>query len=392
MDDTRTEYNGKLTGQATITNGAFHYNRRSYRVNDLNAVFDFTEKEFAIRSFHLSVNKNDIAITGAITDFVPFFIQPKGSANVKLNIVSPRIDLTGVTKPHIALSKSREKARAQKSKEKMVDIVDRLNEQLDLSVTFNIARFINRNFVATNLKGQLLLANNALLLKGLSMHFGGGTVKLESRVSDVDNKISPLSIQAKADGVALKDFFHAFNDFNQKTFTHDNIEGQLTLGIDLRAALDEKLDLQMNNMNGNATFTIQGMHLKNFEPIQRLSNFLMKKRDFTDVSFSDINSSVDMQGTKMQVQRMEVGSTVISMFIEGIYDLGDSTDLAVQVPLSNLKKRDQEIPPEHVGTDSRVGPSVYLRVRTDKEGKTVISYDPFKKFRKNGKNKKNTTV
>ena len=133
---------------------------------------------------------------------------------------------------------------------------------------------------------------------------------------------------------------------------------------------------------------LHDMRLTNFEPIQRLSNFLMKNRDFSDVSFSDINSSVDMQGTKMGVKRMEVTSTVISMFIEGIYDLGDSTDLAVQVPLSNLKKRDQEIPPEHIGTDSRVGPSVYLRVRTDKDGKTNISYDPFKKFRKNGKGKK----
>ena len=50
------------------------------------------------------------------------------------------------------------------------------------------------------MKGQLLLANNTFELKDLSMNFGGGTVKLNTVISDVNNKISPISIQAKANG------------------------------------------------------------------------------------------------------------------------------------------------------------------------------------------------
>ncbi|HTF18398.1 MAG TPA: AsmA-like C-terminal region-containing protein [Chryseolinea sp.] len=392
MDDTRTEYEGKLSGQASITDGALNYNRRSYRFKNVNAVFDFTESMFSIKSLSLSVNNNDIAITGVVNDFIPFFVQPKGNARVKLSIVSPRIDLTGFSKPHIVLSKQRAKAKMQQSKEKMVDIVDRLNEQLDLNVTFNIAQFVNRNFKASQLKGQLLLANNQFQLKDLAMNFGGGNVSLNTRIAQVDNNISPISIRAKAKDVDLKDFFNAFNDFNQKTFTHENVDGKLTMDLNLNAAINEKLDLQLNDLNGESSFTVKDMRLSKFEPIQNLSNFLMKGRDFSDVSFSEITSNVVMRGSKMNVGRMEVESTVISMFIEGIYDLGDSTDLAVQVPLSNLKKRDQNIPPENIGTDSRVGPSVFLRVRTGKDGKTVIAYDPFKKFRKDKKNKKNAAT
>ncbi|MEJ1240115.1 AsmA-like C-terminal region-containing protein [Chryseolinea sp. T2] len=392
MDENITEYHGKLTGQATITDGAFNYRKRNYRVSNVNAVFDFTENVFAIKALNLTVNSNDLSITGDISDFIPFFIQPKGNAKLKLAIVSPKIDITGFSKPRIVVSKQRAKAKIQKSKEKMVDIVDRLNEQLDLDVTFNIGQFINRNFKASQLKGQLLLANNQFLLKDLSMNFGGGHVALNTHIREVDKKISPISIRAKAKDIALKDFFNGFNNFNQKTFTQENIDGTLTLDIDLSSAINEKLDLQMSMLQGKADFSIYKMRLTDFEPMQRLSNFLMKGRDFSDVSFNDIKSSVGMQNTKMVVSRMEVESTVISMFIEGVYDLGDSTDLAVQVPLSNLKKRDQDIPPENIGTDSRVGPSVFLRVRTGKDGKTAISYDPFKKFRKNKKNKKDNAV
>ena len=62
--------------------------------------------------------------------------------------------------------------------------------------------------------------------------------------------------------------------------------------------------------------------------------------------------------------------------------MADSTDLSIQVPLSNLKKRDKDYKPENVGVDSKVGPSVFIRATNNKEGKLKISYDQFKKMRK----------
>jgi hypothetical protein len=76
---------------------------------------------------------------------------------------------------------------------------------------------------------------------------------------------------------------------------------------------------------------------------------------------------------------MEVESSVLRLFVEGRYSLKDSMNLEVQIPLSNLKRRDKHYKPENVGIDARVGPSVFLHVYRDPEGKTVIAYDPFKK-------------
>ncbi len=43
--------------------------------------------------------------------------------------------------------------------------------------------------------------------------------------------------------------------------------------------------------------------------MQRLSNFLLKGRDFSDVQFGEITSDINMSGTQMHVSRMEVEST-----------------------------------------------------------------------------------
>ena len=83
----------------------------------------------------------------------------------------------------------------------------------------------------------------------------------------------------------------------------------------------------------------------------------------------------------LDISRMEVESSVLTLFLEGRYSLADSTDLSIQVPLSNLKRRDKAYKPENVGVDAKVGPSVFLRAYKNREGKIVIKYDPFKKFK-----------
>jgi hypothetical protein len=154
------------------------------------------------------------------------------------------------------------------------------------------------------------------------------------------------------------------------------------MDIQLSAAIDNNLSVLQDRVSGSTRFSVVDGQLTDFEPLQRLSNFLFKNRDFSNVQFGKIYSTMYLNQTRIEFERMEVQSTAISMFVEGTYDLKDSTDLSIQIPLSNVKKRDQNIPPENIGTDAKVGPSVFLRVRPNKEGKTEISYDPFKKLRR----------
>jgi hypothetical protein len=57
----------------------------------------------------------------------------------------------------------------------------------------------------------------------------------------------------------------------------------------------------------------------------------------------------------------------------------------LQVPLSNLKARAGDIPPESRGNDSKAGLSVHLRAKTDQDGNLKITWDPFRKALKKKK-------
>ncbi len=135
-------------------------------------------------------------------------------------------------------------------------------------------------------------------------------------------------------------------------------------------------------MSGTLACKITNGVLKNFEPMENMSNFLFKKRDFSDVQFAELNSNFSISGTNMDISRMEIQSSVLSLFLEGRYSFTDSTSLSVQLPLSNLKKRHKDFKPKNIGTHAKAGPSIFLHVYRDKDinSKIKIDYDPFKKW------------
>lgn len=379
LDETRTRYDGKLKGEASIINGMFHYREKNITANNINATFGFSEERFEIKRLGLRINKNNILIYGSITDFVPFFTTLEKRGKINLAISSPRLNMTGMLQPRKIKQTEAAKTRSRKKISRMVELV---SKEVEFDIRFQIKEFIHNDFRASNANGTLVLANDKLILKKASLGFGRGTVNLDLNVSKLQSNLSPFTLDARLRNVGLKVFFHSFKNFDQKTMREDHVDGALSMDIHLKAAINDRFELVTSRLEGKANFNIIDGRLTNFEPMQNLSNFLFKGRDFSDIQFAEINSNIDLKGTSIEVERMEVQSTAISMFIAGQYDLYDSTNLSIQIPLSNLKKRDQDFAPENIGTDAKVGASVFLRVHPDKDGKTKISYDPFKKFRR----------
>ena len=59
-----------------------------------------------------------------------------------------------------------------------------------------------------------------------------------------------------------------------------------------------------------------------------------------------------------------------------------NTDLSIQVPLSNLKKRDEDYNPENIGTDKKGGKSIFIRGRPGSDGNVNFKLDLFNKYKK----------
>jgi hypothetical protein len=201
-------------------------------------------------------------------------------------------------------------------------------------------------------------------------------------LSNLFASISPVECTGTLSDANIKRLFLCFNNFNQRTVQAENLSGTISADINFSSLVNEDYEIIVPSMLGSLDCRIKNGVLQNFEPLQNMSNFLFKKRDFTDVRFAELNSNFKITGTALDISKMEIQSTALSLFLQGRYSFTDSTSLSIQIPLSNLKKRDKDFKPENVGNDAKVGPSVFLHIHRNKgsNSKINIDYDPFKKW------------
>ncbi|HEX6224350.1 MAG TPA: AsmA family protein [Chryseolinea sp.] len=383
LDPNRTSYQGKLNGQITTSNVSVHYKAKKIKLDKIQFRSTFNEKIVTIHELKMDVNGSPVSITGKIQNFIPFFITPKNKGYVNLIVHSPDFDLTSFTSKRSPKKKS--EAQNKQNRKKMSDLLDMVYHKLEFDIGVTVDKFTFRKFQASDFKGKLRLNNNVVRANPISMKVADGSMNLNFSLDRVFDPVSPMTVDAKIINANIHELFLLFNNFNQKTLHADNIRGRISADVKFSANVNEDYTLLTPSMRGTLTCKITNGGLKDFEPMENMSNFLFKKRDFSDVEFAELNSNFSIAGTDMDISRMEIQSSVLSLFLEGRYSFTDSTSLSVQLPLSNLKKRHKDFKPKNIGTDSKAGPSVYLHVYRDKDinSKIQIDYDPFKKWAKN---------
>lgn len=379
FDDAVTRYHGKLQGETIVKGGKLAYRTKNIVFDSIQAAFKFTEKEFTIKGIKMRMNKNPISLSGSVTGFIPFFLVPEKQGKVLLSIYSPSLDFTGVVTQKVKIVDTGKNAR---DKKRVSDLLDQIYEKVEFDLNFKIDKLKSNDIYGTEIAGNVLLAGNTLKTNDMKMSMAGGTVEFSSTVYNLEDDVNPFTLNALVRHADIKKFFKMFNNFKQNTIRSEHMEGRINANIDVTAAIDNNFDVMMPRLKGHVAFNVKQGRISDFPPLENMSNLLFKKRDFTDVRFDEIMADFNVHGTELDISRMEVQSTVLTLFLEGRYSLKDSTNLSIQIPLSNLKKRDKDFVPQNVGTDAKVGLSVFLKASEGKDGKTVIEFDSFGKAEK----------
>jgi hypothetical protein len=381
LDSRRYSYEGKLKGTFTARAGSFIYKPRNLRLQMVDADFRFTGQRFTVENLSMKVNDNAVSVKGSIVNYIPFFVQPLNKGFVTLTLSSPQIDLSFLAENRQAF---RKKESIEPARKRIAEVLNTIQQKLQFDVQVSVDDLRFKTFRANDVRGRVRLDAAGLEAPDIRMKVAQGSMATRFRMSYGDLDRRQISARTKIESADIREFFEQFNNFNQNTVKAENLEGRITATADFSAMIRPDYSVDAETMKGSVTCRIRDGKLINFEPMENLSNFLFRKRDFSEVQFAELKSSFGIQGTDIDIDKMEVQSTVLSFFLQGRYSFSDSTSLSLQLPLNNLKKRDRNYQPENIGTDGKTGMSVFLHIHRDKDinSKINIDYDPFKKWAK----------
>jgi len=378
LDTANGKMNADLKGKVEVKDFGINYLPTGYQFRNVNMTIPFDENDIYIDTINMMLNGNSIGIGGKIENFISFIFLPDVKANALLSVNADTMNFN-TFKPPALVADSLKKIQGKEehkttSKSKIASTVDRIIEKLELDLDLTSNRIVIKKFVATDITGRVTIANDHFRIQHLTMNTGGGTISMDGSVSQLDRSTHPMSFHASMTNADISSIMYSFDNFGQNGVTHNNIDGKVAATVDFSASLSRYYKVIGSTMLGDLSLKITKGKLKDFESLSQISKYIFKNRDFTNIDFSEVNNEYELMGSEMTINKLEVYSSVLTLFAEGRYDLNQAnTDLVIQVPFSNFKKKHVEELLVSRDSSAKEGNSIYLRATNGKDGKVLIA-------------------
>ena len=374
-----------ITGSFTLDSAAINYIPRNLLFSNGNGTIRFTGKDMIVDNLNLYSGTTDLIMNGAMKSIFYLINQKNNKFLLDWTIHSNKLNLNDfisyLKQKHVSTAVKKKKSSLAQTITKFTNLL----ETADFNLNLNAKQLIYKKFSGENLQANMVMNDNLINLKNIRVQQAGGSISLQGMLRN-ETSSNPFSIKVQLNKVNVSKTFYAFNNFGLKSPTDKNIGGTLTADITMQGGLTTKAQIIPDELKGFVKFNLENGQLINFEPVQKIQETVFKKRDFSDIQFADLHDLLEINGENITINRMEIRSTVLHMFVEGMYNMKTGPNLSIQVPLNNLKNN-SDAALTNKGINSKTGVSARLRAQRGADGKVKISWDPFNKAGKQMKKK-----
>ena len=371
-----------LSGNLAIKDGEINYAPRNLTFSHCNGEVIFSQTNLLARNLQCDLNTNHFKVEVAGTNMnLLAQSQLPGQASLLCSVFTPDLDLADFkalfTARRTAVVRKKTSGNSAKSLVQLDDVLQ--NGTLNMSIKAN-AVHLNR-FTARNVEAQASFTDNDITISKVALQHADGTLTMQANIHQVSDTYHEASTHILLNHINVQKLFYAFNNFGLTGLTSNNLTGILNMSSNLKLGIDNKGNVIPKSMLGNLSFSIKNGTLKHFEPIKNIQKFALKDRNLDNVEFAELKDSLELKKGEIYIHRMEIESSAITAFVEGIYSFGNNTNISIQVPLNNFKKRDEDYEVKNKGANRKGGASLYLRAKSDGKGGVKFGLDLFKKLR-----------
>jgi len=298
----------------------------------------------------LKMDGGNVKLKGSVDNFTKYSLGFANGFKAVLNATTDHFDLTGYLKKSnsdtSSVQKVQDKAAREVTNAKIEENATNLNESnFEFDVSLAAKKLIVRKVEAREANINLHYKDKLLDIRSLNAITCNGNIFLKGSIYD----LRKISASVTTENINVNQLFEQFENFGQKAIESNNLQGKISLDAKIKMNLDDKMEVIGNSISGQVDFKIKDGHLLDYEPLQKMSQFIFRNRDFQDISFTELNETLLIEGFKMEIREMEIASNVLNMYMSGIYHFKEKTNINILLPWSNLKKRGKNYVPQSSG-------------------------------------------
>lgn len=357
-----------VKGLVDIQDADVSYVPRKVNFKNTAISLTFTDHDLYIKNIRLQSGKSVVFMEGSVSNFLNLYYTDPEKILLNWKIRSPQIHL-GEFIGFLGTRKPKAKKRSKQSN--FSENLNELFEKSQVNMNVKVDKIYYNKFLATNANADLLLSENGIAIKNVSIKHAGGSVNLNGSIAQ-KGSTNNFKLNTVLSNVDIKNFFYSFDNFGMKTLTSKNLRGFLSSKTNISGVISDKGNLLPNSLYGSIVFDLKKGALLNFEPVKNVGKFAFPFRDLDNITFTNLNGKFDVRGQRITINPMQINSSLLNMDIAGIYSMSTGTNITLDVPLRNPKK-DADITDKKEKRERRMKGIVLHLLATDGEdGKIKI--------------------
>jgi hypothetical protein len=357
---------GKLVGKVIVDDLAVSYLPKNINLSRIECKIAVSENTLTVHKLDLFDNQNVLHIHGNLSRYLHLLLGSPHPAKARVDVNIPKWKLNW-----IEVLVGEENQRESGSTKKFSNLIDELLSQTEVEATLKAGELSYRKLKASKVVGSFTMNSKSTAINSLRLHAFGGEVAVKGTLTSPDNKAKTATLNASGSlqKANVKSILYSFNDFGQNALSSKNVDGQIDLNFQLATKIDPKVALVPQSMSGFLDVHLTDGKLVDFEPFLKIKKIVFKKRPLENVRIAPIKKRFELKGQEVRINKMQIETNVLTLFLEGQYSFGDKTDLSIQFPLKNLKKRDEDY--EFQSYDSENLRSIFLRAVQEGDGVAI---------------------
>ncbi len=367
---------GKLKGVILLRDVALSYKPGKITASQLTGNFSFDEKTVLLPNLKMHDGRNILYISGQVFDLPASLFGSRSPARAFVHVKIPDWQLSWPDK----LLNRQNRSPAKNTRLKLSKLLDKTIDNLQVSASLEAEKMRYRRLKAEGIRGSLVMKDRLIELNNLSMRTCGGDVKFSGGFQAFDDQHLPrFYANGTLTNANVESVFYSFGNFGQTTLTDRNMKGRLTADFHFESLIKNDTSFVKPSMRGYVNMNLNQARIVDFKPIMDIKKLLFKNRALENVQFAPLVTTFVLKGEEVEVNKMKVESNILYFFLDGVYSFGRKTDLSIQIPLSNLRRKDPNSRLANKEVEDIKGDIIFLRAK-DEAGEVRIRYDKLMRF------------
>ncbi|MFN8115721.1 MAG: AsmA-like C-terminal region-containing protein [Bacteroidia bacterium] len=309
----------KANGNAVITDLKATFKQTDKHINIPEGKLELNNRNLNVYNLKLIRGNSDVKLIGELPNFLAYLFDSKEPLTVVAQVTSDKIELEDFL---FGAGKSSENSA--------INIPD----NLDFNVAVDVKHLTFTKFVADNIKGNMLLKNQKIALKEVSLNATDGEVKLNA-FADASGENLKVSADCDLTNLNIQKLFTQLNNFGQTTIQDNNLKGFVTAGIDFSGTWDKKLNADLNSINVTSSILIERGELIGFKPLESLAKYI-DVNELKHIKFSTLQSAVEIKNRVITIPKTSIKSNAINLDLWGKHTFENQIDYHIQLLLSEI--------------------------------------------------------